>query len=121
METALQQNAKAQTSEDWRRSVAAMATDTARWAQEEGWSAVTDALPVVTLETPDGKLVLEPMPDTLDGRGRVKLYAWPTLYRVRLVQTDAGWEILTDSGVPLRQPWNKQTFLQLARDLLAVE
>ncbi|MDQ2731716.1 MAG: hypothetical protein M3Y56_08665 [Armatimonadota bacterium] len=77
--------------------------------------------PVLVIHTPKGELTLEPIPRREDGaKVRAYLYAWPTLNRVRLVSDDGvgGWEIITDSGIPLRQPWNRRTFDTLANDLL---
>ena len=56
----------------------------------------------------------------LGGTGTVELYAWPALYRVRLLhsKTAGGWAVLTDSGITLKQPWNRETFIGLAEDLL---
>jgi len=52
--------------------------------------------------------------------GRVQLSAWPTLFRVMLLHKpgEAEWTIRTDSGIPLRQPWRRETFVSLAKDLL---
>ncbi|HET6247764.1 MAG TPA: hypothetical protein VFE47_08710 [Tepidisphaeraceae bacterium] len=54
-----------------------------------------------------------------DADGRVDLEAWPSMNRVRFVGKSGGWEIITDSNVPLRQPWNRETFVQPVRDLHA--
>lgn len=53
------------------------------------------------------------------GDGRVDLEGYPTLSRVKLIGTPGGWTIMTDSNVPLRLPWNADTFRQLAEDLVA--
>lgn len=113
-------------------SVDRLARQVEAWAQEEQWAVVRSdtelteehfgsyQMPILTIEHPSGRLILEPLPHSLSGTGRVKLYAWPSLYRVRLLHDvqNNGWTILTDSGIPIRQPWNKQTFITLAQDLL---
>jgi len=78
------------------------------------------SVPVLTIKTPDGRLILEPQAANAGGKGRVKLYASSTLYRVRLLPIDSngGWTILTDSGIPLWQDWDRETFVRLAKDLL---
>ena len=66
------------------------------------------------------KLVLEPMGfNASTGTGRIDFYAWPAMYRVRLLN-EAGdhWIIKTDSGLEWPLPWNKETFMQIAEGLL---
>lgn len=78
--------------------------------------------PVLTIETGSGRLMLESIGrDLLRDRGRVDRYAWPTLFRVMLLNddTESGWKIRTDSGIMLHQPWDKDTFVTLAQDLMA--
>jgi hypothetical protein len=53
------------------------------------------------------------------GDGRVDIEGYPTLNRVKLIGVPGGWTIMTDSNVPLRVPWNAETFHQLARDLVS--
>lgn len=120
---------------DWQKAVRSLAEEVARWSREEGWSVeqaqeeVQDmrfgAYPVPTLkiETPHGRLRLEPLSHSLSGAGRVKLYAWPALYRVRLQPRadGTGWVIWTDSGIPIHADWNKETYVTLARDLVRAD
>ncbi len=70
--------------------------------------------------TPDGRLVLEPIARNFPGRGIVELYAWPTLFRVRLLRDehDADWQVRVDSGFVLHQEWNRDNFIRLVKDLL---
>jgi hypothetical protein len=35
-----------------------------------------------------------------------------------LAAPGASWTIMTDSGLPLRQPWTHETFRTLVRDLI---
>ena len=55
------------------------------------------------------------------GHGQITLIHWPTLRRVRVIQNlgSQPWTIYTDSGIPLRQEWNRSNFLQLVEDLRA--
>lgn len=66
------------------------------------------------------KLVLEPMGfNSSTGTGRIDFYAWPTMYRVRLLNKAGDhWIIKTDSGLEWPLPWNKETFMQIAEGLL---
>lgn len=116
----------------WLETVQALADEVSGWAREQEWEIqVSEAevaeedfspysVPVLTIKTPDGRLILEPQAANAGGKGRVKLYASSTLYRVRLLPIDSngGWTILTDSGIPLWQDWDRETFVRLAKDLL---
>ncbi len=75
------------------------------------------------LETPDGQVRVEPIARNYPGAGLVELYAWPTLYRVRLVQNSewGGWRVRTDSGIFLRQQWDRENFITLIDDLIAAD
>jgi hypothetical protein len=122
--------------DEWTRAIRDLEKDVADWAKAEGWNVSAServvseesigdyAVPDLTIETPEGqRLILE-----VKGRGpasaagRVQLFAWPTLFRVLLLRKpDDGWVIRTDSGIPLRKTWNRETFVTLARDLLSAE
>lgn len=122
--------------DEWVRAVTELEAQITQWAREEGWQAHLEkrtlneedigsyTVPDIALETPEGRLLLE-----VKGRGpaaaagRVQLMAWPSLFRVHLLRKPRSeeWVIRTDSGIPLRQPWNRETFVQLAKDLLADE
>lgn len=70
---------------------------------------------------PEERLVLEPIAyNVFGGVGGVDLYAWPTLYRVRLLWQpgDGKWIVRTDSGIAWPHPWNRGTFIELAEGLL---
>ena len=80
-------------------------------------------MPVLLLsipELPESWIILEPQAVNVGGKGRIKMYASNTLYRVRLLHGvgDTEWTILTDSGIPLHDSWGKGTFTTLAKDLL---
>ena len=117
---------------EWTRIMYSLEEDVTRWSGERGWQVQTtkagfmedyprEFVPrTLTIQTPHGRLMLETPPHESDGRGRAKLYAWPTLYRVWLRHSErhGGWEIWTDSGIPIHQDWNKETFSTPATDLL---
>ena len=57
--------------------------------------------------------------NTLGSKGRIDLYAWPTLYRVMpLRRSDDSWVVRTESGIDWPHPWGKETFVELARGLV---
>jgi hypothetical protein len=117
---------------EWTRLTQSLENDVMRWSQEQGWQVqVTEARMMeeyprefvprtLTIQTPHGRLMLEIPPHESDGRGRAKLYAWPTLYRVWLRHSGerSGWEIWTASGIPVHQDWGAEAFVTLANDLL---
>jgi hypothetical protein len=117
--------------DDWLNRVARLIDEVEAWAGVEGWViAKSDAsiheealgtysLTALRIHLPAGELHLTPIGlHIVGGDGRVDLEAWPTLNRVKLIGNNGQWEILTDSNVPLRIPWSRETFVQLAKDLL---
>lgn len=126
---------EAQTLQDWKTAIESLFQEVSEWARDNHWQIkrseedVTEKnfgtyrVPVLLLsipELPESQIVLEPQAVNAGGRGRIKMYASNTLYRVRLLRgaNDAEWTILTDSGIPLHDPWGKETFTRLAKDLL---
>jgi hypothetical protein len=109
-----------------------LAKQIAEWSSESGWKVTLTeqeyddeptgvyTLPVLIIETPDGRVDLEPIGRTLSNKEAVELSAWPTSYRVRLVYTGntSNWTVLTDSGIPLHEEWSKGNFVRLALDLV---
>jgi hypothetical protein len=118
---------------EWVRSVEALANQVLEWVRlKPGWQADSEnkdiseeplgtySIPIVTIHTPNGRLVLEPIARNFPGRGIVEFYAWPTLFRVRLLrgEEDADWQVRVDSGFILHEEWNRDNFVRLAGDLL---
>ena len=121
----------AQRRHEWVTRVNVLADQVQKWSQDEGWSVQREektirekqmaqyAVPLLRISAPGGELDLNPIAlNVIGGDGRVDLEAFPTLSRVKLVGEGGGWKIMTDSNVPLRRPWNAQTFVELAHDLL---
>lgn len=78
-------------------------------------------IPVMEINTTEGRLVLEPVARwVIGGMGRIDMYAWPSLFRVMLLRrsVSAEWVIRTDSGINWPQTWGKDTFFGLAESLL---
>ena len=123
--------------EEWTQALRTLEKNLTEWSEEEGWQIrpferiFTEAstgqytAPDLVIETPDG----ERLNVEVKGRGpseasgRVQLSAWPTLFRVILLHKsgEENWVIRTDSGIPIRQPWNQKTFISVAKDLLSAE
>ena len=119
----------------WVASIEGLFQEISGWAQDNHWQVSrsetqvmehrfgTYQVPVLLLdvpELPESQIILEPQAVNAGGKGRIKMYATNTLYRVRLMRGtgDSEWTILTDSGIPLHYPWGKDTFTTLAKDLL---
>jgi len=117
--------------EVWMTRVRLLLKQVSAWAKIQGWKVeraskrLEDSsgrynVPTLRLHAPRGELILEPVSaHAIGAGGRVDLEAYPTLNRVRLLADESGgWRIMTDSNVPLREPWSQETFIQLAADLL---
>ncbi len=120
--------------EEWTEALRTLEKNITEWSAGERWQIrhferiFTEAstgqytAPDLVIETPDGeRLTVEVKGRGLaEGSGRVQLSAWPTLFRVILLHKsgEENWVIRTDSGIPIRQPWNRETFISLAKDLL---
>jgi hypothetical protein len=109
-----------------------LADEVSQWAEQEQWSVLRGekkiqerrvgayVAPTVRIRTPGGEVHVAPIAlDVMGADGRVEIEAWPSLNRVRLVPAGESWEIITDSNVRLRKPWNQQTFIELVGDLVA--
>ena len=92
-----------------------------RLIQEE--STGSYSAPDIAIITDDGSLSLGIMRrGSVESPGWVELAGWPTQYRVVLLHNTSAseWKVLTDSGITLRQEWNGDNFILLAKDLLSV-
>ena len=120
---------------DYEKLVRALADRAQEWAAPD-WSVTQEetelndaqlgnvTVPVTTIETPKGRLMLEPLGLSIGKNAIVDFYAWPALYRVRLLHnlTDTGaWRVRTDSGIYLNDLDNGAFFVALGRDLLAAD
>lgn len=116
----------------WQQKCAALATEVRAWSEEQGWQVSSERQSIIENGTPEyevtalavtlpeGELRLEPVSMGWRGReGRVELSAWPSLHRVRLVDRDDQWVIVTLSGIDYPMPWGRDTFIHLARELAA--
>lgn len=123
--------------EEWTQALSALEKNLTEWSKEEGWqirpvekvfteeSTGQYTAPDLVIETPQGELLTVEVKGRgpLEAAGRVQLSAWPTLFRVLLLHKPGqeGWVIRTNSGIPIRQPWNHATFVSVARDLLSAD
>lgn len=137
MNTLLEEPRAVSVRDEWLGALTALQRELTTWAEVEGWQvrvsekSLTEAAtgtypaPELVLDTPDGGRLLVEVKGRgpTEASGRVQISAWPTLFRVVLLYKPGrdGWVIRTDSGIPLHQPWNRETFISLAYDLLNAE
>jgi hypothetical protein len=124
--------------DDWINRVRALVEQLVAWAEALGWQVErteeqlrekllgTYSVPGARIklpgprERPERALLVTPIAlHVVGGDGRVDLEGYPTLSRVKLIGVSEGWKIMTDSNVPLRIPWDRDAFRQLAEDLVA--
>jgi len=134
LEKSALENVNVSLRDNWLHSLKHLVEQVSEWARTEpGWQVDplgirsifeepfgTYSVSVVTIQTPKGRLVLEPIARTFPGRGIVEFYAWPTLFRVRLSleANDSAWQVRVDSGFILHEEWNRSNFIRLGNDLL---
>ena len=116
--------------DDWKSVIGELEHQIAEWASSEHWNVYRTADEFgetgdrLNIETPEGDVLLlnSRRRDAIDGSHVMELQAFPSLYRVRLARSpeNGGWIVRTDSGIPVRKPWNRSTFIEIASDLLAV-
>jgi len=118
--------------EDWLARVRELADQIATWGDRQQWTVerfdhpIQERLlgsysaPAVRVKLTGGEIEVIPVALQAGGAdGRIDMKAYPTLSRVKLIGMPQGWQIMTDSNVPIRLPWSEETFVQLAHDLLA--
>jgi hypothetical protein len=121
---------------EWLAAVEERLSEAERWARGQGWHTrrfereiAEDALgryaaPAldIEIERPQGRIVMEPVGrNVLGATGRIDVYVWPALFRVKLLRSvrTGEWVVRTDSGVNLPGGWNEPTFLALVSDWLS--
>lgn len=135
--TALAEPNSSRVRDEWVGTLDELQHQITAWAETEGWLVRSEARAFMEpstgqygandllIETPEGRrLVMEVKGRGLsEAAGRVQLSAWPSLFRVMLLHKPGqdGWTICTDSGIALDKPWNRETFVSLAKDLLHAE
>ena len=120
--------------QDWVHRVEALAKQVVQWSKAQGWAVKIEKMtideenvgvyrvPSVRVAISERKeLYLEPRALEVLSRevsGRVDLHAFPTMARVMFLGVPGGWQIMTTSNIPVRQPWTPETLVQLAQDML---
>src|SRR5438552_18944905 len=104
----------------WIDAVTAIIDRAQEWARQRGWRSAlqtmtltedrlgTYQVPVLTVESDQGKIVLEPVARwTSPGEGRIDVYSWPSLNRLMLLRNGDGWELFTEAAVRWPRPWTQ--------------
>lgn len=117
-----------QARDEWVQAIESLVSEVEKWAATRGWQAVRETqqfqeeglgaytAPVLTVQAPRAKMVLEPAARFAAGSdGRVDLYDWPSLNRLLLKRKGAQWQLHTDAGIPWPRPWSEEAFEELAR------
>lgn len=120
---------------EWQSAVSAVLQQVREWIAEARpeWQIETSSadvteessgrytISVLEIIAANGRLILEPVGrDVYGAKGRIDLYAYPSLYRVMLLRNyaDGEWVMRTGSGIDWPQPWGKEGFLAVADRLL---
>ena len=114
--------------EEWCKLLESLFDQIATWAEEQGWLVHKDEkmltegsigeymAPDMVIRLPDGRVTVDVIGrDIVGADGRVDLSAFPSFSRMLLVRKGDKWIIKTDSGVRWPRPWNKDTFVELAK------
>lgn len=117
--------------QQWLEDVRRLLDEIQSWCEAERWLVHRQAKKIrerkfgeyevdaLTVKGPQGHLCVDPVARFVMGaKGRVDLYAWPSLHRFMLVREDGAWIIRTDSGVKWPTTWGRDTFLNLANELI---
>ena len=118
--------------QDWTRLVSELLNDIAEWSRAQQWLVEwkdaerhepefgTYATKQLVIQGPQGRLVVDPVAKSVvDAEGRVDLYAWPSMNRVLILRTGGQWRLRTASGVDWPKTWGRDTFQDLASQLMA--
>jgi hypothetical protein len=119
--------------QEWTQRLNDLYKDIRSWSQEEKWSVseshkeITEQIigspysaVVLEINTKYGTIIMEPIARfVLLAAGRVDIYAYPSMNRVKLLWDEKRqeWFVLTDSNLEWPQPWGKEAFLALAHGL----
>src|SRR5258708_7653265 len=117
---------------EWPTNTNLLLNQVFQWSQNKGWAIQREVIsaalpnssedyerPALQIQTPQGRILFDPLGFRADGKQIVEMYAWPTLVRVRLVGDPQNhtWQVETDTGIPFYWEWNEENFTRLVRDL----
>ncbi len=115
--------------DEWVAAVEQVVSDAEAWATEQHWSVHrgpktiierrlgTYEVPALLIRSPAGRFVLDPITrDVVGALGVIDFCVFPSYDEVRIVRTDAGWQIETHPKT-ISRPWSKPTFFEVISEL----
>jgi hypothetical protein len=115
----------------WRQALDALVIEMERWSDDRQWITRRDtteiyedltgtySVPVLTIQTPRGRLMVQPVGLYIAGAGpagRVDIYG-PNLDDFLLTDFDAGWHVLDSNRVQIAHRFDEPTFDSLVQTL----
>jgi hypothetical protein len=94
------------------------------WVNREDKTLAEDelgsyAIPVLRIQTPTGRLVVDPIARQVVGAsGRIDLCVFPSYDFVMLVRTDKGWRLTSIEKNASDRAWSKKAFLDAVSELI---
>lgn len=117
---------------EWQKSIKDLVGDIRLWAENNKWIVVqhdksitedhlgTYQVPELNIKIPGGHLIVEPIGRNIIGaEGRVDIYAFPSLQRMLLVREHNHWSVKTSDFINWPLSWDKNTFTDLAKNLIS--
>ncbi|NLX14938.1 MAG: hypothetical protein GXY44_14990 [Phycisphaerales bacterium] len=117
----------------WCGLVAELMREIKTWAGEEGWlvqerqKQITEehlgtySVPELTIKTPGGYVVAEPVGRNIVGAdGRIDIVSFPSLNRILLVRAHDQWHLKTESRVVWPKSWSRDAFVELTNNLASI-
>src|SRR5437660_29313 len=103
----------------WVSNVRSLLSEIAYWAEIEKWPVQAPKKTIqenggtyktgqLYIKTPQGWVFVEPIAEKVcgDAKGRVDMYAYPTMHRALLVWDGRKWHVRADPGIRPHRVWN---------------
>ena len=128
-QTAPNPNAEAKRRQ-WQDLLKQLADDIENWSKARQWAVVRHSAvieestlgayeaPTLHIHTGKGAMIVEPVGrDIMGGDGRVNLFNLGSFKRLILIRKGPAWALFTEDRVAWPNPWNQQTFVEIAEAL----
>jgi hypothetical protein len=115
--------------DEWIAAVEQIVSEAEAWATEQHWfthrgpKTISEEplgsyeVPTLLIQAPAGRFVLDPITrDVVGALGVIDFCVFPSYGSVRIVRTDAGWQIETNPKT-IGRPWSKPTFFEVISEL----
>lgn len=114
----------------WVQAVDDVLSEVEAWCEAEGWPTHRESkwidedrlgqytIPVLLIDTPGGRLHLDPLARFIVGAdGRIDVYSFPQYHTAILLSSKNAWRFCTVDGPKLDKPFDKPSFLRIAKRL----